>query len=322
MGTFFINSEQVGDYVTVTMPAGKGGAQQGGDHADGNDGARADAAPEQIRIHYLEAGVGEPLLLIHGIGQSLYTWRNVFADLSDNYRVLAVDLPGHGYSGRPVRFAYSMDEMADLLHAFLAEKGIESAHMIGFSTGAVYMMRLLTLYPGCVANCIAIAPGGISKHMPKLFHHMKNGALAVFSRNLFSAGDVRHMLDECVFDKTAITERDVKQYYAPISDGLTREALMYAVTNFDMKGTAEGLRSLDHEVLCVWGREDRWHPASGSVYFQGILQNGRYFMIRNTGHLVQEENPGKFLEVVFSYIPPAVPSYQVYNYTDFTNQDE
>ena len=297
-GTFFINSEQVGDYVTVTMPA------------------RGDAAEEEIRVHYLESGVGEPLLLIHGIGQSLYTWRNVFADLSDNYRVLAVDLPGHGYSGRPERFAYSMDEMAALLHGFLVEKGVESAHVIGFSTGAVYMMRLLTLYPDCVANCIAIAPGGISKHMPKLFHRMKSSVMSVFSRNLFSAGDVRHMLDECVFDKTAISERDVKQYYAPVSDGLSREALMYAVANFDMRGTADALRSLDHEVLCVWGREDRWHPASGSVYFQGVLQNGRYYLIRNTGHLVQEENPGKLLEVVFSYIPPASPSYEAYTYTD------
>ena len=87
-------------------------------------------------------------------------------------------------------------------------------------------------------------------------------------------------------------------------------------------GTADALRSLDHEILCVWGREDRWHPASGSVYFQGVLQNGRYYMIRNTGHLVQEENPGKLLEVVFSYIPPASPSYEAYTYTDRSGRGE
>ena len=195
VGTYFINSEQVGDYVTVTMPVPEGSGE----------------AAEQIRVHYLEAGVGEPLLLVHGIGQSLYTWRNVFAELSENYRVLAIDLPGHGYSSRPERFAYSMDEMAALLRGFLQEKGVASAHMIGFSTGAVYLMRLLTLYPGMVANCIAIAPGGISKHMPKLFHRMKNSISAVFSRNLYSAGDVRRMLNECVVDQSVITERDVKQ---------------------------------------------------------------------------------------------------------------
>lgn len=305
VGTYFINSEQVGDYVTVTMPVPEGSGE----------------AAEQIRVHYLEAGVGEPLLLVHGIGQSLYTWRNVFAELSENYRVLAIDLPGHGYSSRPERFAYSMDEMAALLRGFLQEKGVASAHMIGFSTGAVYLMRLLTLYPGMVANCIAIAPGGISKHMPKLFHRMKNSISAVFSRNLYSAGDVRRMLNECVVDQSVITERDVKQYYGPVADGLTREALMYAVVNFDMKGTADALRESDHEILCVWGNEDRYHPASGSVYFQKVLQYGRYYLVKNAGHLLHEEKPDKFLEIVFSYIPPATPSYDVYNYTEALQGD-
>ena len=258
---------------------------------------------------------------MHGIGQSLYTWRNVFAELSENYRVLAIDLPGHGYSSRPERFAYSMDEMAALLRGFLQEKGVASAHMIGFSTGAVYLMRLLTLYPEMVANCIAIAPGGISKHMPKLFHRMKNSISAVFSRNLYSAGDVRRMLNECVVDQSVITERDVKQYYGPVADGLTREALMYAVVNFDMKGTADALRESDHEILCVWGNEDRYHPASGSVYFQKVLQYGRYYLVKNAGHLLHEEKPDKFLEIVFSYIPPATPSYDVYNYTEALQGD-
>ena len=152
--------------------------------------------------------------------------------------------------------------------------------------------------------------------MPKLFHQMKNSVSAVFSRNLFSAGDIRRMLSECVVDKSAVTERDVKQYYGPIADGLTREALMYAVANFDMKGTADALRESDHEILCVWGSEDRYHPASGSVYFQSVLQNGRYYMVKNAGHLLHEELPARFLEIVFSYIPPAVPSYDVYNYTE------
>ena len=84
-GKLFVNSEQVGDYVSVIMPA-----------ADGGEG-------EEIRIHYLEAGVGEPLLLIHGIGQSLYTWRRIFSDLSENYRVIALDLPGQQTFNRFIR---------------------------------------------------------------------------------------------------------------------------------------------------------------------------------------------------------------------------
>ena len=69
-------------------------------------------------------------------------------------------------------------------------------------------------------------------------------------------------------------------------------------------------REVDHEVLLLWGKEDRWHSANNSVFFQGILQNGRYFLIRNAGHIVQEDTPGKLLEVILSYIPPAAPVYR------------
>lgn len=294
----FINSEQVGDIVQIMLPP-----------------VSEEEEPEETGIHYLEAGVGEPLILLHSVGQSLYTWRNVFADLSENYRVIAVDLPGHGYSGRPETLNYSMDEMAEVIRLFLDAKGIQSAHMIGFSMGAMYMLRFLSLWPDRVANCIAITPGGITEQMPKLVHQMQKPLLNVFARNLYSSSDVRKMLLECVTDREMVDDHMVNEYYDPVADGLSREALMYALRNFDMDVVADGLIPIEHEVLVLWGKDDRWHPPSGSVYFQGVLQSGRYYLIRNAGHLLQEEAPVKLLEIIYSYIPPAVPSYNVYRYT-------
>ncbi len=286
----FINSDQVGETVEITFPS---------EHSEEGEDL------ETGEIHYLESGVGEPLLLIHSLGQSLYTWRNVFGELSDHYRVIAIDLPGHGYSARPDTFPYSVDGMAQVIRAFLDAKGIESAHMIGFSFGAMYMLRFLSLYPERVANCIAISPGGVTDRMPKTIQRMNRPFLQVFARNLYTATDVEKMLKECVLDTELITQNVVHQYYEPISDGLSREALMYALRNFDMDTVAEGLIPTEHEVLVLWGKEDRWHPPSGSVYFQGILQSGRYYLIRNAGHLLQEEAPHKLLDIVQSYIPPA-----------------
>ena len=281
----FINSEKVGDTVQIRLP----GFDQKG---------------EETFVHYLESGVGEPLLLIHGIGQSLYTWRNVFGELSENYRVIAIDLPGHGYSGRPESFNYSMDSMAEWIRLFMDAKGIESAHMIGFSTGAMYMFRFLSLYEKRVANCIAICPGGITDRMPPLIHKIGRPLRSVFARNLFTAKDVRELLYECVYDEELVDEKMVRQYYQPLSDGLSREALMYAIRNFDMDTVAEGIIELDHEVLVLWGKEDEWHPPVGSMYFQNVLRKGRYYLVKHTGHLIQEENPEKLLEVVLSYVPP------------------
>ena len=306
-GKLFINSSQVGDYVDIIMP-------------------EAEKRPEeQIRIHYLEAGIGEPLLLIHGLGQSLYTWRNLFAELSESYRVIAIDLPGHGYSDRPEYFCYSMDEMAEAIKRFLDEKDIISAHMIGFSTGAMYMLRLLTMYPEYVANCIAISPGGISKQMPSLIRSLKSPLKAVFSRNLFSFGDVKKCLQECFYDQTVIDDRVVEQYYEPLSDGYTREALMYAVQNFDLRLVTDQLKETDHEILLLWGKEDKWHLPNNSVFYQSILQNGRYFLVRNAGHIVQEDTPEKLYQVILSYIPSATYGYyppQYFSYDKDTREEE
>ena len=301
----FINSEQVGDFIEITLPA-----------------TGEDEESEVARIHYLEAGVGEPLLLIHSVGQSLYTWRNVFAELSDNYRVIALDLPGHGYSSRPDSFTYTADDMAAVLNLFLDALNVKSAHMIGFSLGAMYMLRFLSLYPRRVANCVAISPGGITEQMPKLIQQLQTPLVATFARNLYTASNVRTLLKECVSDETLIDDHVVKQYYEPISDGLAREAIMYALRNFDMDAIAEGLMPVEHEVLVLWGKNDSWHPPAGSVYFQSLLRTGRYYLVRNAGHLLQEEAPSKLLEIVYSYIPPAVPSYDVYRYTQHLAEDE
>ena len=301
----FINSEQVGDFAEITLPA-FGDEEQG----------------EIARIHYLEAGVGEPLLLIHSVGQSLFTWRNVFAELSDNYRVIAIDLPGHGYSSRPDSFSYTADDIAFVINSFLDVLNVKSAHMIGFSLGAMYMMRFLSLYPRRVANCIAISPGGVTEQMPKFVHQMQTPVVATFARNLYTASNVRAMLTECFADPALVDDHVVRQYYEPISDGLAREALMYALRNFDMEAIAEGLLPVEHEVLVLWGKNDNWHPPAGSVYFQSLLRAGRYYLVRNAGHLLQEEAPVKLLEIVYSYIPPAVPSYDVYRYTQHLAEDE
>jgi len=142
----FINSEHMGDYVSITLP--------GYPDRDGN------VEPEQARIHYMEAGVGEPMLLVHTIGQSLYTWRNVFEELSRHYRVIAVDLLGHGYSGRPVQFDYTIEEQSMALELFLNAKGIESTHIVGFSMGSLYALDFCIRHPERVGRMVLCSPGG------------------------------------------------------------------------------------------------------------------------------------------------------------------
>lgn len=288
----FINSEHVGEYVSFTLP--------------GYPDKSGSAQSEEVRMHYMEAGVGEPLLLIHTIGQSLYTWRNVFMQLSEHYRVIAVDLLGHGYSSRPAQFDYTTAEHAKSICMFMDAKGIESAHIIGFSMGAVYVLDFLTKYPERAGKALLIAPGGITQEMPLSVRMLASGLFGSLACRLYNRRVVEKALGECFFDLTNITEEVLNGYYTTIADPLSRKALHLSVANFDMQEAEAGMRNVQTNVLILWGTDDKWHLPDMSEVYHLALRSAQFSVIRNAGHLMHEEKPQRFVECVMEYIPAPI----------------
>ncbi|MDL2235279.1 alpha/beta hydrolase [Christensenellaceae bacterium OttesenSCG-928-L17] len=288
----FINSEHVGDYVEITLPgfADKAGQQ----------------IPEPVRMHYLEAGTGEPLLLVHTVGQSLYTWRNVFNELSAHYRVIAVDLLGHGFSGRPVQFDYTIAEQADALRMFLDAKGIESAHIAGFSLGAMYALDFIIRYPERVGKAILLSPGGITPEMPLGVRMMGTSLLGAIACRLYTRKVVNGFLSDCLFDLTTLNDEVLDGYYQTIADGLSRRAIQYSIANFNETDVMASMRTVQAPALILWGVEDKWHPPAGSELFHAAISSAEFSVIRNAGHLMHEEKPNRFIEAVLEYIPAPV----------------
>ena len=62
-----------------------------------------------LRLHYLEAGEGDPILLLHGFPTSSHLWRNVMPELAKTHRVIAIDLPGYGLSDKPLDATYDFE---------------------------------------------------------------------------------------------------------------------------------------------------------------------------------------------------------------------
>lgn len=288
----FKNSEHVGNYANIVLP--------------GIPDKAGEVHPEEVRMHYVEAGAGEPLILVHTIGQSLYTWRNVFDTLSEHYRVIAVDLFGHGYSSRPQEFDYTVAEHAESLRMFMDALGIESAHMVGFSIGAMYVLDFVRKYPDSVGKTILICPGGITQEMPLSVRLLDSAILGGVASRLFNRRTLEKCLGECYFDLTNITDEVLDEYYITIADPLSRRALHYCVANFDETEVAQGMREVITEVLILWGTEDKWHPPEGSELFHMAITTAQFGVIRNAGHLMHEEKPQRFIESVLEYIPAPV----------------
>jgi pimeloyl-ACP methyl ester carboxylesterase len=89
-----------------------------------------------VRIHYAEAGAGEPLLLVHGWPQHWWMWRNQIGPLAERFRVIVPDMRGHGWSGKP-RSSYSKTELLGDLLGLLDRLGIDRVRWVGHDWGAV-----------------------------------------------------------------------------------------------------------------------------------------------------------------------------------------
>ena len=258
---------------------------------------------ETARIHYMESGKGEPLILVHSAGQSLYTFRRLFYKLAMYYRVIAVDLVGHGYSDRPDFFDYTIGDHAESLARFMDSMGIESAHILGFSFGAGYALELAHKHPERVGKIVAICPGGVTSEMPLTVRMMESGLFGGIASRMYNLKSVKKMLNECVFDHTVINEHDAAEYFKPVADSSSRYAVRRTLAEFDENALISSLREIQAPVLLLWGEDDKWHPAGEVDEYRSSLRSCACTVIRNAGHLVHEEKPDRIAELVRGFIP-------------------
>lgn len=125
------------------------------------------------RVAYREIGHGEPLLLLHGLMTTSYSWRYVYADLAQNYRVIAPDLPGAGATDPCLDGAYSLESLATWLGEFQNALGIRGCQTVGNSLGGLICMRLAFDDQAAFSRLVNIH----SPFFPEARYHLLHNAL-------------------------------------------------------------------------------------------------------------------------------------------------
>jgi pimeloyl-ACP methyl ester carboxylesterase len=113
-----------------------------------------------IRLHYVERGTGDPLVLLHGNSGMIqdFTSSGLVEQAAERYRVIVFDRPGFGYSNRPRRTIWTPEAQADVLHDALQQMGISRAVILGHSWGASVAVALALKYPASV-KALVLASG-------------------------------------------------------------------------------------------------------------------------------------------------------------------
>jgi pimeloyl-ACP methyl ester carboxylesterase len=246
-------------------------------------------------------GSGEPLLLVHSAAQSIYTWRELMPLLAENYCVIAIDLPGFGFSDRPLSLNYSMDETADAIVKCLDALGVKKTHALGVTMGALYTMYAAVKHPDRFMKVIALTPGGITDRMPKKIRRLE-GPFGAFWREMYTKKDFEKYLPLFYYDGTVCTETVVDQYYKTCDDHASRQAIMYAIRNFDEDYALDTIKKAGREFFIIWGDEDRLQPIGRIFELREMLPASVFHSIRNTGHWMHEEKAAQIAEAADRYI--------------------
>ncbi len=172
-----------------------------------------------VRIHYQEKGVGTPLVLIHGFTSSTYSWKDVFEPLSRNFRVIAVDLKGFGFSGKPDG-DYTRRAQAQLVAHLLNHFKIEKAWLVGNSMGGEVALNVALGNPQLVAGLILIDSAGVAvtggSSLAPAYVRIPFVGRALTALALTSHKLVREGLEKSFFDDAKVTAERVAYYHRPL----------------------------------------------------------------------------------------------------------
>jgi len=235
------------------------------------------------RIRYTVVGeTGPAVILIHGFGGDLGNWLFNQEVLAASARVFAIDLPGHGQSGKDIRDA-SVAGLASVVVGFMDSASIAEAHLVGHSLGGAVALQVAATAPARVLSLSLLAPAGIGREINGRY---LAGFIAGESRR-----DMKPVMQQLVANPELITRQlidDILKFKR--TDGVP-EALGAIAAGFvdgdaqrvDLRGV---LANVSVKAQVIWGDKDAIIPVGQSA---GLPASVAVHVLAGIGHLVQME---------------------------------
>ncbi len=267
-----------------------------------------------LDVHYKMRGAGEPyVLMLHGFGASVFSWRTVVESLSSRGTVVAYDRPPFGLTERPLRGDWAEGEnpyapaaQLALAIGLLDHLGVDKAIWMGHSAGGTLAVYAALEHPERVASLVLVSPailrtGGPPRALRPILgtRQMRHlGPLIVRE----AVGRADSFLARAVHDETWITDDVRAGYHVPFrTEGWDTGLWEYALAT-DYPDLVRDAQALSIPVLLVTGDDDRVVPTEDTVSMAGTLSRAQLVVIPQCGHLAHEECPDAFLGAVRAFV--------------------
>jgi pimeloyl-ACP methyl ester carboxylesterase len=256
-----------------------------------------------LRLRFVRAGSGVPVVLLHGYGESLLAWEMVFDRLAHDADVVALDLPGFGLSSKPAS-GYTADSVATVVFGFLDQLGIQRFVLVGHSLGGVVATAMAVRDPPRILGLALVDAALVTPW-----------ALAETSDSSRTGASLRRVIAEyekvrgrfnSVHDVDWMAEDSADAAYQPASDPAYAVALSAVLRHFDFAFlTPEGARRLTMPVQLIWGALDPVIPAQVGRSLAGRLPDASLAVLPRTWHRPQTERPVEVARVLGAFVNTA-----------------
>lgn len=275
--------------------------------------ARADLDLKQVQVEdftipYLEGGQGETVFLIHGFQSNKDIWARFAGQLTNQYHVVAIDLPAHGDSNIRMDKRYTIPEQARIVAATMDRLQLtQPVHVVGHSMGGAIAAQLAATAPTHVKTLMLMNAAGVEAPQPSgLMRELEKGKNPLIVRN---KDDYEAML--------AFTMSDAPYIPFPMVNELTREAVArepIATHIFADLRSPENPKAQDilprvtAPVLVLWGDEDKVVDVSSTEVFCKWLPRCEVVILKGVGHAPQIERTKETVQVYRTFLAKAQPA--------------
>ena len=249
-----------------------------------------------LSVRYVDTRTGSrTILLVHGLGGSIESWINNISGLSKELRVVALDLPGFGYSDKP-KMDYTIKFYSDFVSKFARAIGIAPATIAGSSLGGHVGAEVAIRHPGTVSRLVMISPPGA---LPKSFTGtpaLKNYVKVLQAK---SVPEVKKALFEV--DNRPVDDNYAKIVYEKLAMPGAKEAFLSA-----LMGSARAPRlnsrlgRIKAPAMLLWGKDATMIPVKYAEPFIR-MKNCRVVLLEGCGHRVHVDKPQVFNRLVAGF---------------------
>lgn len=257
-----------------------------------------------IRVRVVERGEPDanPVVLVHGWGCTVYVFRYNMPALADaGYRVIALDLKGHGLSDKPHDpTGYTIDALVEHLREVLDALGVERPVLAGHSLGGTLIYHFAAQHPNRALGLGLLAPAGLTGvPLMRLYRFFTPALLEPFLKRVRSRLVVKVALRRVYGRRGHFTHRDVEEYFAPSQFDDYAPAIRQVLHSYDWQAAAHReLSVLDLPAVGVWGTRDHMMPDNGMDIYRTLVPQIQLHSIPDAGHIITEETPNEVNEAL------------------------